>query len=90
VSASICGFSWLVNIVYLVVLKYAGNSQETKELEKRLRKKSNFNWKFLFALPIALWAITFMSFIFGTCWGPYLHISPYIFPSFPHFFISNF
>lgn len=77
-SAAICFFSWLVNGVYVAMLWYLGEnrSKEMQDLGKTLSKKSRFDVRAVYSFPNAFWLIIFLSFAFGSCWAPFLTISP--------------
>jgi hypothetical protein len=49
---------------------------DLKALEAKMKKKSTFKASDLYSFPNLFWLIAFMSFAFGACWGPFLHISP--------------
>lgn len=79
VSTAICGFSWIMNIIYVLMLRHLGEnkSKDLEAIEKKLSKKSEFKLSAVYSFPNLFWLIAFLSFAFGGCWGPFLHISPF-------------
>ncbi|CAO3619074.1 unnamed protein product [Cunninghamella echinulata] len=76
-SALLCIFSFVVNLVYIALLKKVSNPSAVackKQVEVIKRKKS-FSWKKLLFLPHSFWLIAAMEFLLGGGWGCFLHIN---------------
>jgi len=77
-----------MNIFYILLLWHIGELKANKSVEEKLKKKSQFKLQDLTSFPISFWIIALLSFIYGTTWGPFLHISPYFFFFFFFFFFQ--
>ena len=77
VSASICAFSWLVNLVYVYLLRYVGEADTIEKIRKRLRQKNMFSPAVLMRFPLSFWIIIAQALLFGASWGPFTHITTY-------------
>ncbi|KCV67742.1 hypothetical protein H696_05851 [Fonticula alba] len=77
VSTGICLFSWLVNIAYIVLMKYVHrlDTDKEKELQERLRKKNTFQARDMLAFPPIFWFVIFLAIALGASWNPFMHIS---------------
>ncbi|ORX44245.1 MFS general substrate transporter [Hesseltinella vesiculosa] len=75
-SASLCIFSFIVNLAYIGLLQKIGSSSVScrKQIEVIKRKKS-FSWKKLLFLPHSYWLIAAMELLLGGAWGSFLHIN---------------
>jgi len=78
VSASICAFSWLVNLVYVYLLRYVGEADTIEKIRKRLRQKNMFSPAVLMRFPLSFWIIIAQALLFGASWGPFTHITTYV------------
>ena len=78
VSASICAFSWLVNLGYVYLLNRVGEAETATKIRARLRQKNMFHPAVLMRFPLAFWIIIALSLVLGACWGPFTHVSTYV------------
>ena len=77
VSTSMCAFSWLINLMYVFLLRHVGEADTTEKIRKRLRQKNLFKPSVLMRFPLSFWIIIFLSLVFGASWGPFTHITTY-------------
>jgi len=77
VSTAMCAFSWLINLVYVFLLRHVGEADTTEKIRKRLRQKNLFKPSVLMRFPLSFWIIIFLSLVFGASWGPFTHITTY-------------
>eukprot|EP00732_Lithocolla_globosa_P002490 Lithocolla_globosa_v1_NODE_1650_length_2420_cov_9.449471.p1 type:complete len:520 gc:universal NODE_1650_length_2420_cov_9.449471:516-2075(+) len=74
-SAGICFLSWLLNLFYVALLHHLGEHQTMEKLRAKLRNKKVVELGHLSRFNSQLWNIVFISFAFGLCWAPFMHIS---------------
>jgi uncharacterized membrane protein YdjX (TVP38/TMEM64 family) len=78
VSASICAFSWLVNLAYVALLRWVGEADTIERVRARLRQKNMFSPSVLLRFPLSFWVVIALALVFGACWGPFTHITTYV------------
>ncbi|RKP25181.1 major facilitator superfamily domain-containing protein, partial [Syncephalis pseudoplumigaleata] len=69
VSAAICGISWLLNVMYIYVMKVSGLPLRPNMAKHR------FNPRSIFYFPSAYWFMPLNIFLFGAVWTPFLSIA---------------
>ncbi|KAJ1970942.1 hypothetical protein H4R34_005900, partial [Dimargaris verticillata] len=73
-SAAICFCSWLINLVYVSLMRRLDQQMSRAELSK-LRQKNTFRLRHVLILPTVYWLIVTQSFVLGSGWTTFLHIS---------------
>ncbi|CAG8556251.1 major facilitator superfamily domain-containing protein [Gigaspora rosea] len=78
VATFTCFLSWVMNIVYVCLLRHADNRNErTKEgaaLYQVVENKT-VHWNAIFTLSDIFWWLLVVGFLFGSCITPFLHLS---------------
>jgi len=80
VSAATCAFSWLVMVVYIIMLRLvvqrgAGDAEEDEKMKRKLVEKNTFSWRSLGRFNDTVWLLVLLSFLFGFTWAPFMRIS---------------
>ncbi|KAJ1905200.1 hypothetical protein IWQ60_012329 [Tieghemiomyces parasiticus] len=73
-SAFICLCSWTINLVYVSLMQRLNQHMSASELAK-LKRKNTFRLRHIFIFPAAYWLIMLQSFVLGSGWTTFLHIS---------------
>ncbi|RKP37903.1 major facilitator superfamily domain-containing protein, partial [Dimargaris cristalligena] len=73
-SAFICLCSWIINFVYVMLMKRVDEHMTEHELAK-LKRKNTFRLRHVLIFPAAYWLIVALSFVLGSGWTTFLHIS---------------
>ncbi|KAJ1974886.1 hypothetical protein H4R35_003405 [Dimargaris xerosporica] len=73
-SAAICFCSWLINLLYVSLMRHLDQQMTGAELSK-LRRKNTFRLRHVLILPTVYWLVVTQSFVLGSGWTTFLHIS---------------
>ncbi|RCH86311.1 Major facilitator super domain-containing protein 1 [Rhizopus azygosporus] len=74
-SAILCIFSFLINLIYIVLLKRVSSNQQDCQVQQSAHRRKSFSWSKLMYLPHSFWLIASMEFLLGGGWGCFLHIN---------------
>ncbi|KAJ1961932.1 hypothetical protein IWQ62_003692 [Dispira parvispora] len=73
-SAFVCLCSWAINLGYVLLMKRINEHLSSTALAK-LRQKNNFRLHHVLLFPALYWLIVTLSFVIGSGWTTFLHIS---------------
>ncbi|CAO3702432.1 unnamed protein product [Rhizopus stolonifer] len=78
-SLIICGFSLIMNMIYILVvhhlLKGAQNGILSKDDLKKLKQKKKFDWRTVIKFPLIVWQVLLIEFLFASSWASFQTIS---------------
>ncbi|CAI2167413.1 17625_t:CDS:2 [Funneliformis geosporum] len=73
-AASLCIFSLIINLAYVLLMKFLHERVKTQELLK-IKQKKQFNPKKLLIFPAIYWIIVSLEFVLGSVWTSFLTIN---------------
>ncbi|GBC00504.1 hypothetical protein RclHR1_03880014 [Rhizophagus clarus] len=78
VATATCAMSWIMNIIYVYILKHADNrrnhNKENAVLHSVVEKKA-VHWSAIFDLSDIFWWFLVVGVLFGAAMSPFLHLS---------------
>jgi len=77
VATATCAMSWIMNIVYVFILKHADNRKNHRNEGVALHSvmKKTVRWDAIFDLSDIFWWFLVVGILFGASMSPFLHLS---------------
>ncbi|KAJ1650858.1 hypothetical protein IWQ61_008443, partial [Dispira simplex] len=73
-SSLVCLCSWAINLAYVLLMRHINEHLSSTALDK-LRQKNSFRIHHVLLFPAIYWLIVTLSFVIGSGWTTFLHIS---------------
>ncbi|CAO3693177.1 unnamed protein product [Rhizopus stolonifer] len=74
-SLIMCCFSFLTNIVYVLVVRRLRTNTQPQQSTTRSEAKKKFDWRCVLRFPMVYWQILLIEFIYTAVWTSFLSIS---------------
>src|SRR5947207_14315877 len=78
VATATCVMSWIMNIVYIYILKHADNRRNNSKGSVALHSvvgKKAVHWNAIYDLSDIFWWFLVVGILFGASMSPFLHLS---------------
>ncbi|KAL1918721.1 uncharacterized protein VTP21DRAFT_2743 [Calcarisporiella thermophila] len=72
-AASLCILSFIINCMYILLLRYLNRDVLCREEKLKLRKKKAFHFKKIIFFSTTYWLIVFSQVLMGGAWTAFLH-----------------
>ncbi|CAG8627695.1 3084_t:CDS:2 [Cetraspora pellucida] len=85
VATFTCFLSWIMNIIYVCLLRHANNRNRSKEgvAFYQVVENKTVHWHAIFTLSDIFWWSLVVGVLFGSCVIPFLHLSSIVHPLSP-------